>query len=185
MAAQISDAADQKQLKVLPPEILLKIIGYVDYNWPDVWGSMRLTSHAWKFEVENLVQKDYLLNMTIRARGNMFRFIHTSNQYAIFKLQGNTDRRDWAQTLESLEHSAADRIITLSDLRTANNAKIAGLQSSYENKIISIEWLPTISALFRVESGLRAITREESRYVFAVAARQSPHPHILPLILTL
>ncbi|KAI0517399.1 hypothetical protein F5B22DRAFT_646037 [Xylaria bambusicola] len=169
MASRIPDAAEQKQPELLPSEIMLVVIGYIGYNWPDVWGSMRLTSHTWKFEVENFVQSNYLPNMTIWARDKEFKFTHISDQRAVFKLQGHADEQVWAQILESLRHNATDRIIALPDLRTANNAKIIGLQSSYKDKIISIEWLPTISGLFRVESGLRAIVREESEYVFVVA----------------
>ncbi|KAI0427017.1 hypothetical protein F5Y09DRAFT_345111 [Xylaria sp. FL1042] len=176
METQISNNAQQQSFEVLSPELMIRIIEIIPpFDWPDYW-NLGLTCHKWQYEVKNLFRKRHLTNMIIQVPKQGPSLIEASLTFeiaeevsgdrAVFKPQGRIkSKMEWEMSIAALRKGdmGEDQLymITLPDICVVNNTELVGLQEDYSAQRISIEWFPTLSALFREERQLREFLRIE------------------------
>ncbi|KAI0539216.1 hypothetical protein GGR58DRAFT_500479 [Xylaria digitata] len=186
MATEISKPAQTAEDERLPPEIMLRVIGEISkYDWPEVWFKMRLLSQRWKYEVERIFRKRYLLNTTIYLIENLggkeeydFQYDpkQSSHERAFFKLTDEGvvkisselgERQRWELFTSCLKRSGKPSgmfayMIKLLELYVINNPELVGLQDDIKTHSISFEWIPTFNQLFKQETKIRQLARVDA-----------------------
>ncbi|KAI1279772.1 hypothetical protein F5Y07DRAFT_396816 [Xylaria sp. FL0933] len=179
--AYISDTAQQQSFEVLPAELMIWLIEQIPpFDWPDYW-NLGLTCYQWQNEVKNLFRKKYLPNLIIETArlpahhrppldGYTFEIAEVTDDRAVLKPRTRIySEIDWETVVLALRQGDMREYqlyaITLPDVYIVNNTELVGLQEDYRAHTISIEWFPTLSALFREERQLRKLFRIDAEYV--------------------
>ncbi|KAJ3580305.1 hypothetical protein NPX13_g255 [Xylaria arbuscula] len=168
MTHQLPNAVGRKGGEVLPPELMLEVINKVSDGWPEVWNSLRLTNHTWKFEVEKLFRQRHLPNLIIDVdlwhSRYEFRFKDFSDERATFVAKNyRIGPEDWKEIVSCLRCNSGDHFIICPEIRVVAQTELVELQDDYEKKALLIKWVPTVSALFSEERKVRQLAREETK----------------------